>query len=802
MGNCNRLKKVNKMYKGRLSMLYEIIKESKIAEPKISVIVPVYNVISYIDETINSLLNQTLKEIEIILVDDGSSDGSFERIIDYGERHVNICVAKEPNAGPGMARNNGLSIAKGKYISFVDSDDILPERALEIMYEAAEKEQVGVVTGISVSFNNSRSWFIGGHFKKGVFKKGRKSLLQNPEMLYTLGPCNKLYRRDMVQDIRFPNSIKVAEDHPFVIEAYLKSENIYTVDEIIYNYRAREDEGDISLSQIVTSDPYVSFKDIIASIKLSDALLKQYVTNPIALQKIRIDYYDRIISTDIWPAYKGILLSGSAETQIKMFDAFRELLDSMDFHLYNNLGVFQRLLTFETINRYTFIKEKARSSYLRAVRLAYEKLDPGSLNKLLSSEFPKEVRAGEKAAKRNSIKPIYNRLVTRKIGSTIKLGYEKVIAENWKKLSGVARNFYARRISFPFYKLAKKERKIVFLTNKHDVLADSFKAVYDEVILQKPDYKVVGYLKQPKRSILELLKMYKDIATAEYIFLDDYYRQIYGLTLRKDTEVIQLWHAAGAFKKFGFSSIGYADSNTESFERDAHKNYSKVVVSSSEIVPFYAEAFGVDEKNVLPLGVPRTDRFFNEEYKTYIKTVFEGKYPALKNKKIITYAPTFRGGPGERQQFIMNLNIRRLAEQLGDEYALILKMHPSVVRGVGIPFDLQEFAFNMSGEDINDVLINTDILITDYSSVVFDFSIMEKPILFYAYDLENYLGERNFYYNFEEFVPGPIVRTNEEVISAIKSNDFDLHKVRTFKERFFDDLDGHSAERIVKELIK
>ncbi|HBM3670123.1 TPA: CDP-glycerol glycerophosphotransferase family protein [Listeria innocua] len=783
-------------------MLYEIIRESKLAEPKVSAIVPVYNVINYIDETIESLLNQTLKDIEIILVDDGSSDGSFEKIMDYGDRFDNICVAKEPNAGPGMARNNGLSIAIGKYISFVDSDDILPERALEIMYEAAEKERVGVVTGISVSFNSNRSWFIGGHYNKGVFKSGRKTLIQNPEMLYTLGPCNKLYLREVVQDIRFPDSIKVAEDHPFVIEAYLKSKSIYTVDEIIYNYRAREDEGDISLSQIVTSNPYVSFKDIIESIKLSDALLKEYVTNPVALQKIRVDYHDRIIATDIWPAYKGILLNGDAETQIKMFDAFRTLVDSMDFHLFNNLGVFQRLLTFETINRYTFIKEKARPSYLRALRLAYEKLDPGSLNKLLSSDYPKEVRAGEKAAKRNSVKPIYNRLVARKLKSTISTGFEKVVVKNWKKLVGLSRNFYARRIAFPFYKLGKKERKIIFLTNKHDVLADSFKAVYDEIILQKPDYKVVGYLKQPQRTILELLKMYKDIATAEYIFLDDYYRQIYGLTLRKDSEVIQLWHAAGAFKKFGFSSIGYADSNTESFERDAHKNYSKVVVSSSEIVPFYAEAFDVDEKNVLPLGVPRTDRFFNEEYKAYIKNVFEGKYPALKNKKVITYAPTFRGGPGERQQFVMNLNIRRLAEQLGDEYVLVLKMHPSVVRGVGIPFDLQEFAFNMSNEDINDVLINTDILITDYSSVVFDFSIMEKPVLFYAYDLEGYLGERNFYYNYEEFVPGPIVRTNEEVIGAIKANDFDLEKVRVFKERFFDDLDGNSAERIVKELIK
>ncbi|MBC1501959.1 glycosyltransferase [Listeria weihenstephanensis] len=783
-------------------MLYEIVKSAAIAEPKVSVVIPVYNVISYIDETIESLLNQTLKEIEIVLVDDGSSDGSLERIIEFATEHENICVVKEPNAGPGTARNNGLAVARGKYISFVDSDDVLPEKALEIMYHAAESEQVGVVTGISVSFNSNRSWFIGGHFTKGVFKRGRKTLVKNPEMLYTLGPCNKMYRADVVKDIRFPTSIKVAEDHPFVLEAYLKSGDIYTVDEIIYNYRAREDEGDVSLSQIVKSDPYVSFKDIIESTKLADPLFAKYVTNPIALAKIRTDYYDRIVSADIWPAYKGIMMEGNAGTQVKMFDSFYELVDSLDLNLYNSLGVLQRLLTFETINRYTFIKEKARPNYLRVLKLAYSKLDPGSMNKLLSSKFPKEVRAGQKAAKRNSVQPIYRRLAVRKAGTVISNVFQKVVVGSWKKIKDISRNFYARRIAFPIYKLGQKQDKIVFLTNKHDVLADSFKAVYDEVLKQKPDYEVVGYLKQPKRSVGELLSLYKDVATAKYVFLDDYYRQMYGLTTSNGTEVIQLWHAAGAFKKFGFSSIGYADSNTESFERGAHKNYTKVVVSSSEIVPFYADAFDVPEEDVVPLGVPRTDRFFNEDYKAYIKASFLGKYPHLKGKKIITYAPTFRGGPGERQNFVMNLNIRRLAEELGDEYALILKMHPSVTRGVGVPFDLQEFAFNMSREDINDVLINTDILITDYSSVVFDFSIMEKPVLFYAYDLENYLGERNFYYDYEEFVPGPIVRTNDEIISAIETNDFDLDKVRAFKNRFFDDLDGKAAERIVRELIK
>ena len=104
--------------------------------------------------------------------------------------------------------------------------------------------------------------------------------------------------------------------------------------------------------------------------------------------------------------------------------------------------------------------------------------------------------------------------------------------------------------------------------------------------------------------------------------------------------------------------------------------------------------------------------------------------------------------------------------------------------------------------DINDLLIITDVLISDYSSVIFEYALLEKPMIFFAYDLESYVDERNFYYNYEDFVPGPIVKTNDEIINLIKGDNFDLDKVRTFRNEFFEDIDGKSTERLVEFLIK
>ena len=130
---------------------------NKIMEIKVSVIVPVYNVEQYIERCMNSLLNQSLKEIEIILVDDGSPDGCPQICEEYAEKYENVIVIHKKNAGLGLARNTGLEVAKGEYVAFVDSDDYVETQMYEKLYDIAKENEADIVIS-------------GGYFSEGSYK--------------------------------------------------------------------------------------------------------------------------------------------------------------------------------------------------------------------------------------------------------------------------------------------------------------------------------------------------------------------------------------------------------------------------------------------------------------------------------------------------------------------------------------------------------------------------------------------------------------------------------------------------------
>ncbi|OIK16335.1 glycosyl transferase [Bacillus sp. MUM 116] len=763
----------------------EYITRPDLKDVKVSVITPVYNVEEYIKETLDSLVNQTLDQVEIIMVDDGSSDRSPEIIEEYANKYNNIVLIKQENSGPGEARNNGLEAARGEFISFVDSDDLLPPDSLEIMYNSALKEQADVIIGTSMSFNSRETWFIASHLNNGVYIRGEKNLVLNPELLFSLGPCNKLYSSNITKSLRFPKGIHVTEDQPFVIEAYLKAKKIYTVDKIIYKYRSRETETNLSLSQIVRVNSVKVLTDIFASLRLSDVLWEKYILNSVTRTDLKKSYYHRIVSADIWPAVRSAISSKDKDVQVKTFKLVLEWVKSLDSRLFNQLPILHRIMTYEIAERILLVTPEARKIYAEWLKVTFPLLNPGSLHALEISKKKPVFLAVKKAWKRNSLFPIFYYL-------------SKIRLKKWKTKLRMA---YARRVAFSFFKLLPVQKKITMATNKFPMLTDSFKNIYDELVEKRPDYVVKGHLKK-KRNMKEFIKLYYDIATSKYLILDDYYRPLYKLKLPKRTEVIQIWHAAGAFKKFGHSAVGYQESNTREFEKNAHQNYSKAVVTSKEIIPHYSEAFDMPQKNIYPLGLARTDVFFNQETIEYVRNRYLSTYPMLKGKKVITYAPTFRGGPGQRASFNIKLNLTKMAKELSDEYILVLKLHPSVTKNVQIPEAAKDFVLNLSSNDINNVLMITDILISDYSSLVFEFSLMEKPMIFFAYDLEEYLVDRGFYYEYSDFVPGPIVKTTAEVIEQVKANQFDLKRIRSFKERFFDQLDGKSAERFVETLIE
>jgi CDP-ribitol ribitolphosphotransferase len=130
-------------------------------------------------------------------------------------------------------------------------------------------------------------------------------------------------------------------------------------------------------------------------------------------------------------------------------------------------------------------------------------------------------------------------------------------------------------------------------------------------------------------------------------------------------------------------------------------------------------------------------------------------------------------------------------------------MHPFVAEPPPIPEELRDRLVDGSRAeiDVNDLLFGVDLLVTDYSSIVFEYSTLGRPMLFFAYDLDEYVATRDFYVPFDEFVPGRIVRTFDELLDAIRRDDYQVEKVAAFAAQHFDHLDGTSTDRVIDELI-
>ena len=231
--------------------------------------------------------------------------------------------------------------------------------------------------------------------------------------------------------------------------------------------------------------------------------------------------------------------------------------------------------------------------------------------------------------------------------------------------------------------------------------------------------------------------------------------------------------------------------------------YDYAIVSSREISKHYAEGFGISDENVVATGIPRTDVFMNKKYAESVREKFFKEYPNLKSKKIILFAPTFRGN-GQMSAYYPKeaFHPEQLLNNLGNDYAVLLKLHPYCKERLTISKEYSDRIIDFSeADELNDLLFVTDLLITDYSSVIFEASLLDIPMLFYTYDLYSYIKERDFYYDFESFVPGKIVFSENEIAESIEKKDFEQDKISGFKYKFFDHLDGHSSQRVADLVI-
>lgn len=362
-----------------------------------------------------------------------------------------------------------------------------------------------------------------------------------------------------------------------------------------------------------------------------------------------------------------------------------------------------------------------------------------------------------------------------------------------------------------------KEDSVLMITGMFVQLPDNFKMIRDA--MTQKGYKCIILLKPQKhhsdltyryKLLKQSILFQKYFAQCRFCFLTENYRPVNANKPRPGTQVIQLWHACGAFKKVGYSTgdLSWGCSMDTLKKYNAYGTTTAAMVSSPKIIPDYAEAFNLPQTLIHPFGAPRTDIFFISDIVKSAPFKLRTLFPQIGNRKVLLYAPTFRGNSIKGSFYIKTLDYMLMKRILGNDYILITKLHPLTAQAAKLtPLELElygDFVLDASScLDINTALCAADILITDYSTVMCEYSLLERPMVFYAYDLQQYDRARSFYYNYRDFVPGPIVYDTVQLIEAVQtlSSEFDTSQVKKFRNDFMAGCDGHSTERIVNFVI-
>ncbi|MBQ2902904.1 MAG: CDP-glycerol glycerophosphotransferase family protein [Clostridia bacterium] len=354
-----------------------------------------------------------------------------------------------------------------------------------------------------------------------------------------------------------------------------------------------------------------------------------------------------------------------------------------------------------------------------------------------------------------------------------------------------------------------KKNRIAFVAPHHGGEADSLsilrefvekKGGFDIVSISTCDLQIdfssVGRLfSSALKAVGFFTVKAKALATAKYVFLNDNFMPMASLNFSKEAVVTQLWHAEGAFKKFGLHAPLTDDVRER--EKKCSERLTYVICSSKNVAPVYAEAFGVDESKILPLGTPRTDMLLCGCDINKLRADFDDKHPECKGKKLVLYAPTFRDSPESDKSLINKIDINAFNAELGEEYCLLVKLHPQIHSAEPVSGTVDV----TNGHEINDLTLICDMLITDYSSVCMDFALLSKPCIFFAFDLASYEKERSFYFDYKSYVPGPVVSDFASVIEEIKNPRKSEEKLRSFRDFNFDYIDCNSTERIFERII-
>lgn len=366
------------------------------------------------------------------------------------------------------------------------------------------------------------------------------------------------------------------------------------------------------------------------------------------------------------------------------------------------------------------------------------------------------------------------------------------------------------RILFNTFKLFPQKDKTIGVVSFGDNTFFATKALSnlsdEEIIILKDssckyqfDESIATVISFDIKHPIAYLKSIYHLATATTVLVDTYYGFLAVTKFRPGTTCIQLWHAAGAIKRFGLMDPSNEVRTPRALDRfeQVYDRFNYTVVGSENMAEVFKNSFGLTDDRILRTGIPRSDILFDRDEKQRVSEHINRIYPTIGDRKVILYTPTFR-----EQQFSnykLELDIQQLYKELANEYVLFIKLHPTVSNFVSDKYE--DFVFDVSDyKDTNKLLLIADLLISDYSSIPFEYAILEKPMIFFAYDMDTYRIKSGLIDEYENQMPGPVVSTTLEIINIIKEDAFDMGQIKEFKEQWNEYSDGNSSMNLAQFL--
>lgn len=349
---------------------------------------------------------------------------------------------------------------------------------------------------------------------------------------------------------------------------------------------------------------------------------------------------------------------------------------------------------------------------------------------------------------------------------------------------------WGMNVIYSVHKLFPVKRQIVFISRQSDSASLDFRLLLEELEKEHKDIRVVELYRMIPGSLFGKIRyafhiigpQMHALATSKVAVLDGYSIAVSVLRHKKSLKVIQMWHAMGSLKRFGYAAVGKGEGSSKKIA-DAfcmHRNYDYIFASGRACIPALSEAFGNPEEKFVVMSLPRTDLLTDDRYMSRTREKILSAYPELAEKKTILYAPTFRKSSEMKsavEEFLRAVD--------HEKFHVIMKLHPLMKEKIepGRALSCDEFTSL-------ELLAVSDCVVTDYSAFVYEAAVAGKPVFAYAFDLDHYKETRGFFTDYEREMPGPVCRNCKELIRLLESGKYDGARVRDFACRYVEHQSG------------